>query len=246
MIRLQPLFALHIPDGFLSLPVALVTGIIALGLIVVSLKQTERTYADRLVPLMGVSAAFIFAAQMVNFPVLGGTSGHLLGGTLAGILLGPWAGALAISVVFIVQSLLFQDGGITALGTNIFNMGLIGTFLGYYLYRGVRTLLGHNRWFAMATATAIASWFSVVAAAAATSVELAWSDIVPLSTVLPAMLAVHVLIGLGEAVLTVAVVSFLWQTRPDLLFDPPAPPPTQASTDDPQTVVMKEASHGRQ
>ncbi|GFE69689.1 hypothetical protein CFPU101_22990 [Chroococcus sp. FPU101] len=112
--------ALHIPDGFLNLPVSLVTWVIAIALITVALGKVQDQYKERTVPLMGVCAAFIFAAQMINFPIPGGTSGHLLGGTLAGVLLGPWAGTLVMSVVFIVQSVLFQDGGLTVLGANIF------------------------------------------------------------------------------------------------------------------------------
>ncbi|WP_287130316.1 energy-coupling factor ABC transporter permease [Candidatus Cyanaurora vandensis] len=212
---------MHIPDGFLSLPVTALTYVLAVALVFLALRQTEQAYADKLVPLMGVSAAFIFAAQMINFPVLGGTSGHLLGGTLAGILLGPWAGTLAMVVVFIVQTLLFQDGGLTALGANILNMGLLGTFIGYYLYRTVRFTLGDQHWWVMALATGFASWCSVMLAAVAVALQLSWSGTVVLGVVLPAMLVVHSLIGIGEAVLTVAVVSFLWRTRPDLLFDPP-------------------------
>ncbi len=229
-----PLLAMHIPDGFLSLPVCLAMGLVSLVILGIALRQVERQFADRLVPLMGVSAAFIFAAQMINFPVLGGTSGHLLGGTLAGVLLGPWAGTLAVMVVFGVQALLFQDGGIVALGANLFNMGFVGTFLGYYLYRGVRKLLGGKSWLAMATGTAVASWASVVTASALVAVQLALSGTVNLAVVLPAMIGVHALIGIGEAILTVGVVSFLWRTRPDLIFEPLAPiltavPPIQES-----------------
>jgi len=221
------LLGMHIPDGFLSWPVALVTSLLAGVLVLLALRQTERIYADKLIPLMGVSAAFIFAAEMINFPVLGGTSGHLLGGTLAGILLGPWAGTLVMVVVFIVQALLFQDGGLTALGANILNMGLIGTFLGYYLYRGVRSFLGDQHTWAMAVATGLASWASVVISAVAVSYQLSWSGTALLSTILVPMVAVHALIGIGEGILTVAVVSFLWRTKPDLLFDPP---PKEART----------------
>jgi cobalt/nickel transport system permease protein len=159
---------------------------------------------------------------MINFPVLGGTSGHLLGGTLAGILLGPWAGTLVMFVVFMVQALLFQDGGITALGANVLNMGFIGTFVGYYLYRTIRFTLGAQSSWAMFLATGIASWLSVLLAAVSVAYQLAWSGTVGVETVLLPMVGVHILIGLGEAVLTVAVVSFLWRTRPDLLFDPPS------------------------
>lgn len=237
----MPLFAMHIPDGFLSLPVAAAMGLLSLVLILFVLRRVESTLTERMVPLMGVNAAFIFAAQMINFPVAGGTSGHLLGGTLAAVLLGPWAGSLSIVVVFIVQALVFQDGGIVALGANLFNMGFVGTFLGYWLYRGLRSLFGDRGWPATAAATAIASWTGVVAASGLAALELAGSGTVALGTVLPAMLGVHALIGIGEAVLTVGVVGFLWRTRPDLLFDPPPPAKlVQKAVSSP-----KESVHGR-
>ena len=218
-----PTLALHIPDGFLSLPVSLVTGAFSLVLLIISLKQVEKDYQDRVVPLMGVCAAFVFAAQMINFPIPGGTSGHLLGGTLVGILLGPWAGSLVMTVVFIVQALLFQDGGLTALGANIFNMGLIGTFGGYYLYKVIRLLFGFSRWRGMAMGPAIAAWTSVVVAALFCSVQLAFSGTVPLQFALFAMLSWHFVIGIGEALITLTVVSYIWRTRPDLIFDSPRP-----------------------
>lgn len=216
-------FALHIPDGFLNLPVSLVTWAFSLIFITFSLKKAENEYKERTVPLMGVCAAFIFAAQMINFPIPGGTSGHLLGGTLAGILLGPWAGSLVMMVVFIVQAVLFQDGGLTALGANILNMGLIGTFGGYYLYRAIRSLVGFSSWRGMAMGTAIASWFSVVLAALACSVQLALSNTIPLKVALVAMLSWHFIIGIGEALITLVTVNYIWQNRPDLLYDPPKP-----------------------
>ena len=213
--------ALHIPDGFLSLPVSLFGWVIAIGLIAVSLNRVQSEYQERTVPLMGVCAAFIFAAQMINFPIPGGTSGHLVGGTLAGILLGPWAGSLVVSVVFIVQAVIFQDGGLTVLGANIFNMGLIGTFGGYYLYKAIRFSIGRNSWLGMLIGTAVAAWASVVVAAIFTAFELALSGTVPLGVALAAMTFWHVLIGIGEAIITVVVVSFVWQTRPDLFYNPP-------------------------
>lgn len=218
---IQPQLALHIPDGFLSLPVSLITWILAIGLIALCLNRVNSEYQERAVPLMGVCAAFIFAAQMINFPIPGGTSGHLLGGTLAGVLLGPWAGSLVVSVVFIVQATMFQDGGITVLGANITNMGLIGTFGGYYLYRTIRYALGRDRWRGIGTGTAVAAWASVVIASIVTALQLALSGTVPLKVALTAMTVWHVLIGIGEALITVAAVSFIWRTRPDLLYNPP-------------------------
>jgi cobalt/nickel transport system permease protein len=170
---------------------------------------------------MGVCAAFIFAAQMINFPIPGGTSGHLLGGTLAGVLLGPWAGSLVMAVVFIVQAFLFQDGGITVLGANITNMGLIGTFGGYYLYRTIRYALGRDTWRGIGIGTAVAAWTSVVVASIVVAIQLALSGTVPLGVALTAMAFWHVLIAIGEAVITVLAISFVWRTRPDLIYHPP-------------------------
>lgn len=212
---------MHIPDGFLSLPVSLVTWLLAFGLITLCLNRVQRDYQERAVPLMGVSAAFIFAAQMINFPIPGGTSGHLLGGTLAGVLLGPWAGSLVMAVVFIVQAVVFQDGGITVLGANITNMGLVGTFGGYYLYRTIRYALGRNRWLGMAVGTGVAAWLSVVVASILAAWQLGLSETVPLEIALTTMVSWHIVIGIGEALITLAVVSFIWRTRPDLLYDPP-------------------------
>lgn len=213
--------ALHIPDGFLNPPISLLSWVIAIGLIAVSLQQVQSEFKERAVPLMGVCAAFIFAAQMINFPIPGGTSGHLLGGTLAGALLGPWAGSLVMTVVFIVQAVLFQDGGLTVLGANILNMGLIGTFAGYYLYKAVRSIVGFNTWRGMATGTAVAAWVSVVVAAFVCAIQLGLSGTVPFNVAITAMLIWHVLIGIGEAIITVIALSYVWRTRPDLLYDPP-------------------------
>jgi cobalt/nickel transport system permease protein len=207
--------ALHVPDGFLNGPVSLVTTLLAIILLGFALRYAQREYQEKTVPLMGVCAAFIFAAQMVNFPIPGGTSGHLLGGTIAAVLLGPWAGSLVMTVVFIVQALFFQDGGITALGANITNMGLVGTLGGYYLYRLIRQASFPS----MLTAVAITSWLSVVVAAVLCALQLAISGTVPLDLVLGAMLGWHILIGIGEALISVAVISFVARTRPDLLYD---------------------------
>ena len=165
---------------------------------------------------MGVTAAFIFAAQMINFPIIGGTSGHLLGALLAAILLGPWAATLVMASVIAVQSLLFQDGGILAMGANIVNMGLIGTIGGYAIYRAVARLLGGEERGRL-PAAAVAAWCAVMLGAAATSVELALSGATTLAVVLPAMLGTHALIGIGEAFITVAALALIKGARPDLL-----------------------------
>jgi cobalt/nickel transport system permease protein len=213
--------AMHIPDGFLSPSISIISWVLAIGLIALSLTKVQSAYKDRAVPLMGVCAAFIFAAQMLNFPIPNGTSGHLLGGTLAGALLGPWAGSLTMTVVFIVQAVMFQDGGLMVLGANVVNMGLIGTFGGYWLYRVVRSLLGNNSWRSMNIAVMVAAWTSVVVASILVAIQLALSDTVPLTIALAAMLSWHIFIGIGEALITSVALSFVWRTRPDLLFDPP-------------------------
>jgi cobalt/nickel transport system permease protein len=165
---------------------------------------------------MGIMSAFIFAAQMLNFPVAGGTSGHLLGGVLAAVLLGPYAGAIVISVVLTAQCLIFQDGGLTTLGANIFNMAIIGTIGGYLIYNVIHKFAKGKT--GMVVAIAISAWLSVVLASSACAVELAISGTIPLSVALPAMAGIHSLIGLGEAVITCLVVSFVLGVRPDLIY----------------------------
>ena len=204
---------LHIPDGFLTLVVSLVCWAITALTLSVAISRTNKALGEKQVPLMGVMAAFIFAAQMINFPVAGGTSGHLLGGALAAIMLGPWAAMLVMTAVIAVQALLFQDGGLLVMGANILNMGLITCIIGYGLYRSVS---GGSRILKLSVA-GIAAWLSVMAGALFTSLQLWLSGTSQLQVVIPAMLFVHALIGLGEAVVTVAALSFVLQARPDLL-----------------------------
>ncbi len=208
--------AMHIPDGFVNVPVGAVGWLLLIVFVGVALRQTGQQLGERQIPLMGVLAAFIFAAQMINFPVAGGTSGHLLGGTLAAILLGPWAAVLVMTSVIAVQALLFQDGGLLALGFNTINMGILTAFLGYAVYSVVRKALKGTPAAAVIGA-AVAAWIAVEAAAAATSLELAISGTSALNVALPAMAGVHALIGLGEALITAGAVAFIQQTRPDLM-----------------------------
>lgn len=203
---------MHIPDGFLSPPVFISGWVISLSVLSYSQKKTREYLKDRMVPLMGVMAAFIFAAQMLNFPVLGGTSGHLLGGVLAAVTLGPYAGAIVLSLVLFVQCLIFQDGGLSALGVNIFNMAVIGTILSYYLYILLRRIIPKL------AAIFFSSWFSVVIASFFCALELGLSGTSPLKVALPAMLFVHFFIGIGEAIITVLVLSFIFKVRPDLIY----------------------------
>jgi cobalt/nickel transport system permease protein len=208
-------YQLHAPDGFLSLPVALVMWAVTLVVLTIAVRRTNRTLDERAIPLMGVMAAFIFAAQMFNFQVVGGTSGHLLGGVLAAVLLGPWAATLVMTSVVGVQALIFQDGGLLVLGANIFNMGVIGTLGGYWVYRALcRVMGGEDR--ARIPAAGIAAWLAVVAGAAVTAVELALSGTTELVIALPTMVGIHVLIGIGEAFITMAALGFIAVTRKDL------------------------------
>ncbi len=209
--------ALHAPDGFLSVPVALAMWGLTIVVLTLAVQRTNRNLDERAVPLMGVMAAFIFAAQMFNFPVAGGTSGHLLGGVLAAVLLGPWVGTLVMASVVGVQGLIFQDGGLLAMGANIFNMGVIGTLGGYGLYRGLCGVLGgEDR--ARIPAAGIAAYVAVVVGALAMALQLVVSGAVPVEVTLPAMVGMHALIGIGEALITVGALTFIGVTRREL-FD---------------------------
>ncbi len=207
---------MHAPDGFLSVPIAALLWAATIAAIAVAVRKTNETFDERAIPLMGVTAAFIFAAQMFNFQVVGGTSGHLLGGALAAVLLGPWAGTLVMAAVIAVQALVFQDGGLVAMGANIFNMGIVGTLGGYAAYRALARLLGGEER-ARIPAAGIAAWLSVVAGAAAMAVELGLSGTTSLPVALAAMVGLHVLIGIGEALVTMAALAFVRVSRPDLL-----------------------------
>jgi cobalt/nickel transport system permease protein len=213
--------ALHIPDGFLSAGVAGAAGLVAVAAVACGLRVANRELDEARVPLLGVLAAFIFAAQMLNFPIAGGTSGHFLGATLAAVLLGPWLACLVMAVVLAVQAFAFADGGISALGANVLNMGVLGALLAGGLVVAAAKLLPGTRT-AFLGAVGVVAWIAVMAGAGATSLELALSDTVPLGTSLPAMLGVHSLIGIGEAVITAAAVSAVLASRPDLVALAPA------------------------
>ena len=207
---------MHIPDGFLNTATMAGTAVVSAGGLANAVRVAGKQLGEKQVPLMGILAAFVFAAQMLNFPVAGGTSGHFLGAALVAILLGPWASVLILALVLVAQCFIFQDGGILALGANIFNMGIIGGLASYGLYRlGVR-LMGDNLRTRMISGS-FAARASVAMASAACALELAASGASPLGVVLPAMLGVHAIIGLGEAAVTLAALSLVRGTRPDLL-----------------------------
>lgn len=204
---------LHIPDGFLSVVISIIFWVGTLVLVGIAVRKSQKALNERQIPLMGIMAAFIFAAQMINFPVAGGTSGHLLGGALAAIILGPWSGMLVMTSVISLQALLFQDGGLLVMGTNIFNMGLITAMIGYGLY----SIVSNQKKGVQLGVIGIAAWLSVMAGALFTSFQIWLSGTSPARVVFPAMLTVHALIGIGEALITMAAYSFIRQVRPDLI-----------------------------
>ncbi|MFD7708426.1 energy-coupling factor ABC transporter permease [Streptomyces sp. NPDC059785] len=210
---------MHVPDGFINVPVSAVTGVVAAGAVAVSLKGARRELDERTAPLAGLVAAFIFAVQMLNFPVAAGTSGHLLGGALAAILVGPCTGVLCVSVVLLMQGILFADGGLTALGVNITDMAIVTTVVGYAVFRGLVKVLPRGRR-SVTVAAFVSALLSVPAAAVAFTLIYAVGGTtdVSLSKVATAMIGVHVLIGIGEAVITALTVGAVIAVRPDLVY----------------------------
>ena len=224
------LVAMHAPDGFLGPGVAVVTAVISIVVIGLALRHASAELDDRQVPLAGISAAFIFAAQMFNFPVAAGTTGHLLGGALAAILLGPWVGALVVAVVVVVQALLFADGGITALGYNVLNMAIVPAFAGWALFLLWRKVMPRSSG-GVVGAAGLACGMTVVLSATAFSIEWLFGATapIPFDTVFGAMVGVHALIGIGEGLLSALVVGAVMAARPDLVAgarSAPAPSPS--------------------
>ena len=207
---------LHAPDGFFSLPLAIVGYALAALVIAFAIHRTNRELNERMVPMMGVMAAFIFAAQMINFPVAGGTSGHLIGAALAAIILGPWAAILVMTAVVGLQALMFQDGGLVVLGINLINMSIVGVLAGYGAYRLARKI-GSSFRHILFVGGFVGAWVSVMVAAVLAAFELALSGTSPLSVALPALSGVHALIGIGEGLITVFALSFIRAARPELL-----------------------------
>ncbi|GGR62420.1 MULTISPECIES: energy-coupling factor ABC transporter permease [Streptomyces] len=209
---------MHVPDGFIDAPTSAVTGVVAAGALAVSLRGARRELDERTAPLAGLVAAFIFAVQMLNFPVAAGTSGHLLGGALAAILVGPYTAVLCVSVVLLMQGVLFADGGLTALGVNITDMALVTTVVSYAVFRGLLAVLPRKRR-SVTVASFVAALVSVPAAAVAFTLIYAVGGTadVPIGKVATAMVGVHVLIGIGEAVITALTVGAVIAVRPDLV-----------------------------
>jgi cobalt/nickel transport system permease protein len=207
---------MHVPDGFLDARTLVATaGLAAVGL-GFALREVRRNLPPRRVPLIGLAAAFVFAAQMLNFPVAAGTSGHLIGAALAAVLLGPAAAVVAMTAVLLLQALMFADGGVTALGANVLDLALIAPLVAWGVYRSIRSIAGQGQQ-ATLLAAGFAAWCSTMAAALACAAQLAASGVVAWGTVLAAMGSVHMIIGLGEAVITMLIVAVVVRARPELV-----------------------------
>lgn len=211
--------ALHAPDGFLDAPTSIVTAIIAILIVGFALRQSRHQLSDKTIPLAGITAAFIFAAQMFNFPVAAGTTGHLLGGALAAVLLGPSVGTVVVTIVVVVQALVFADGGLTALGYNVINMAIIPAYGGYAVFRLFRKMLPASSG-GVIGATGLAAWASVVMASIAFSIEWLFGATapIPFDTVFGSMVGVHALIGIGEGLISALAVGAVLSSRPDLVY----------------------------
>ncbi len=206
---------MHIPDGFLDTKTLVAASAFSLAGIGNAIHRLRGALMPRHVPLVALAASFIFVAQMLNFPIGGGTSGHLLGATLAAVLLGPHVAIIVMTLILLVQSFLFADGGVLALGANAFNMALVGSVTGYGLYRGIRSIVPGNT--GLLAGAAFGAWGSTVAAAVCCAGELTWSGLLPWSVAFPAMAGIHMLIGVVEAAITSLVLSAILATRPEIL-----------------------------
>ncbi len=208
---------MHLPDGFLDARTALLSTGAAVAGVGIALRQVRATLQSRQMPLLGLAAAFVFAAQMLNFPVLGGTSGHLIGGVLTAVLLGPSAAVIVIACVLIVQCLMFSDGGLLSLGANVFNMGIVSVCGGYLIFRLVKKAIRMDEHRATVFAAAFAAWCGTVLASVSCAGQIAWSGTAPWALVFPAMANVHMLIGVGEGLATGLIVQAVLRRRPELV-----------------------------
>ena len=210
---------MHIPDGFIDIPTSIAFTAVSTAAVGAALKQAKNELSEKTAPLAGLTAVFIFAVQMLNFPVAAGTSGHLLGGALAAVLVGPWVATLALTIVLLLQALLFADGGLTALGLNVFNISILAVWIAYFIFVALKKVLPKTKTYLIAS-SAIAALISVPASAFGFWVQYAigGNATFPLETVLTAMISTHILIGIGEAIITVLTVSAIMASRSDLVF----------------------------
>jgi cobalt/nickel transport system permease protein len=233
---------MHIPDGFIDGKTALTTAALAAVGVGMALRRVKRELPPRKTPLLGLAAAFLFAAQMLNFPVVGGTSGHLIGGVLAAALLGPSAAVVVVTTVLIVQCFLFQDGGVLALGANVFNMAIVGAAGGGAVYRLLRRCLPGER--GRVTAIAFAGWFSTVAASISCAGQLAWSGMFSWTAGFTAMAGVHMLIGLGEGLISALVFLSILRTRPEIISSQPAVHNPESAIGNRQSAIGEVVGYG--
>ena len=214
---------MHIPDGLLDPITTIVLWIVTIAIMVLGYfrmgKMFEKEDSEKMIPYIGVLAAIIFAFQFVNYPVPGGTSGHLVGGTLVAIILGPWASVIVLFLILVIQSL-FGDGGITALGANTFNMGIIGGIVGFYLVMLFVKILNNTslkKELKVTIATAIGSYIAIVLASFICGIEIGISGTIPIEIAVPAMVFWHILIGIGEAIISALIVFYIYKTKPDFI-----------------------------
>ncbi len=214
---------MHIPDGLLDPITTVVLWIVTIVIMIIGFKKIGKSFeeeeSEKLIPYIGVLAATLFAFQFVNYPVPGGTSGHLVGGTLAGVILGPWAAVIVIFMILVVQSL-FGDGGITAIGANTFNMGVIGGIVGFYIVKAIILVLNKTNMEKekkVTTATAIGSYIAILLAAFMAGVEVGIGGAIPMEIIIPAMVFWHIFIGIGEAVISALIVYFIYKVKPELI-----------------------------
>ncbi len=211
--------ALHIPDGFIDVPTSALFGFLTVILLALALRRAKGQLDDRVAPMAGLASVFIFAMQMLNFPVAAGTSGHLVGAAIGAVLIGPWAAALALTVVLAVQALFFADGGLIALGLNVFNLAFVAVFVAWGVFLILKKVLPANKT-GLLIATGIGAFVSVPVSALVFSLQFALggTEAISASTVTAAMVSVHLLIGIGEAIISVLTVSAVIAARPDLAF----------------------------
>lgn len=215
---------MHLPDGLLD-PVTLITlWVITVAVMIFGYFRMGRIFekedSEKLIPYIGVLAAVIFAFQFVNYPIPGlGTSGHLVGGTLVSIILGPWASVIVLFLILVIQSL-FGDGGITALGANAFNMGIIGGIVGFYIVILFIKLLNKTslkKELKVSIATGIGSYIAIVLASSICGIEIAISGTIPIVIAVPAMVFWHLLIGIGEGIISALIIFYIYKTKPDFI-----------------------------
>ena len=210
---------MHVPDGFMNVTMSAATGVISFGTLWAYIRSAKDLIADKFIALTGMMSALIFVLQMINFPVAAGTSGHLLGGALAVIVLGPRLGLICLSVVVIIQSLLFADGGLSALGVNVLNMAIVTSATSWFIVKYWIKFIGKNKT-SILTVSVLAGILSVVFSSIAFTIQYAIGGTIsiPVGTVLIAMVSTHLIIGLGEGIITALIITLLMRVRPDLVY----------------------------